>query len=248
MKVSLITSTYNSAHTLQDTLDSVRSQSYPNIEYIVIDGASTDQTLDILKANDDIIDQLVSEPDKGIYDALNKGIQAATGDVVGLLHSDDVFSSTDVISSVVATFEANDTDAVYGDLEYVKRTDLKKRIRFWQSKPFNRAAFLNGWMPAHPTFYLKRKYYEQYGGFDDRFYTSADYELMLRMLFKHELNATYLSKTMVSMRVGGQSNVSWKNRWIANREDAKAWKVNGLRPRIYTRWMKPLSKLLQFAG
>ena len=248
MKVSLITSTYNSADTLLDTLESVRRQTHDDIEYIVIDGASKDGTLDLLEQNLDIIAVLRSEPDKGIYDALNKGIAIATGEIVGLLHSDDVFASENVLAEVVKLFENTSCDAVYGDLEYVRRDNLSKRIRYWKSQPFDRSAFYKGWMPAHPTFYLKREYYEQFGSFDLSFFTSADYELMLRMLLRHELKAQYLPKTMVSMRVGGQSNVSWKNRWIANQEDARAWRVNGLNPKPYTRWLKPISKISQFWG
>lgn len=246
MKISLITSTYNSNETVQATFDSVRQQDHEGIEYIVVDGASKDGTQQIIEQNKDIITQWVSEPDKGIYDALNKGIGMATGDVVGFIHSDDIFADGSAISRVAQAFEKNNADAVYGDLQYVDRTEVDKVIRHWKSRPYEADLFYKGWMPAHPTFYLKTEAYRQYGTYDTHFRISADYELMLRMLLKHRLRAAYIPHILVKMRVGGESNVSLKNRWVANQEDAQAWKKNGLKPALLTRWLKPISKISQY--
>jgi glycosyltransferase involved in cell wall biosynthesis len=246
MKVSLITSTYNSAETLKDTFDSVRAQQHKDLEYIVIDGGSTDATMDLIKANSDIIDIHLSEPDDGIYDALNKGIEKATGDVVGFIHSDDLLAGPEVIAEIAHAFEDPKVDAVYADLDYVESNNTQKVVRKWRSRSFDPQAFYRGWMPAHPTFYLRRKHYENLGLYDTSFRQSADYELMLRMLLKHQLKAEYIPNVWVKMRMGGASNATWKNRWVANQEDARAWRKNGLKTSPATRWMKPLSKLKQF--
>ncbi|MEX2595456.1 MAG: glycosyltransferase family 2 protein, partial [Salibacteraceae bacterium] len=163
MKISLITSTFNSASTVRDTLESVKTQTYPDVEYIVIDGGSSDDTLKVLADYEDLIDLLVSEPDDGIYDALNKGIKLSTGDVVGFIHSDDLLTSSSVLSDIAHCFENEATDAIYADLDYVDRTNPDKIVRKWRSKPFDRANFHKGWMPAHPTFYLRRKHYMEFG-------------------------------------------------------------------------------------
>lgn len=246
MKLSLITTTFNSANTLLDTIQSVRSQGINELEYIIVDGGSTDGTLELIQNNRDVISKFISEPDNGIYDAINKGIAIATGEVVGLIHSDDFFASNQVLGKVIEAFSDQDVDALYGDLQYVDRTDSTKVVRNWKSKPYSDGLFEQGWMPAHPTFYLRRQYFKQFGVYDTDFYTSADYELMLRMLRKHKLRSKYLPITMVKMRVGGQSNVSLKNRWIANQEDVRAWEKNGLQIKPLTRWLKPLSKISQF--
>jgi glycosyltransferase involved in cell wall biosynthesis len=247
MKISLITSTFNSASTLQETIDSVRSQDDGvDLEYIIVDGASNDATLSILDNNREIITHQVSEPDRGIYDALNKGIALATGEIVGILHSDDVFADSAVLARVAEAFQKSSIDAVYGDLEYVDRLNVDRVIRQWKSSDFDPNNFYQGWMPAHPTFYLRRKYYDQFGSFDLDFFTAADYELMLRMLLKYQLKAEYIPYTLVKMRVGGQSNATLKNHWIANKEDARAWTKNDLKPKFYTRWLKPISKLSQW--
>lgn len=246
MKVSIITVSYNSAETINDCILSVLGQSYPHIEYIIVDGNSTDKTLDIISSHREGIHTVISEPDDGIYHAMNKGIAACTGDVVGILNSDDVYADENVIADVVKLLTSSGAAACYGDLVYVNRTDLDKVQRTWISGPYQREKFLKGWMPPHPTFYLKREFYEQYGDFNLEFRTSADYELMLRMLFKNELSAAYLSRTLVRMRAGGQSNLSLKNRLRANREDRRAWSVNGIKPSFLTIIRKPLSKIGQF--
>jgi glycosyltransferase len=246
MKISLITSTYNSAATIADTLQSVRDQEYTELEYIVIDGGSTDKTLEILKANSDLISILVSEPDKGIYDALNKGVELASGEVVGFIHSDDLLAKKDVLQQINNAFEDASIEAVYADLDYVAYDNLDHIVRKWRSRPFQKNLFYKGWMPAHPTFYLRKRCYDQFGSYNIKLRQSADYELMLRMLLKHKVKSAYVPQVWVKMRIGGASNASWKNRWRANQEDYQAWKMNDLNPRWYTRWLKPLSKLAQF--
>ena len=248
MKVTIITSTFNSGETLRDTIASVRAQTYSQIEFLVIDGGSTDNTLDIVRENLDIVSNYSSEKDNGLYDALNKGIAMSTGEVIGILHSDDVFAYPEVLDDVAKKMADTNVDACYGDLKYVDQHDMSRTVRKWKSKDFKRELFYSGWMPAHPTFFLRTKHFEALGRYDLSFFTAADYELMLRMLFKNCLNAVYISKEMVKMRVGGQSNVTWKNRWIANQEDARAWVVNGVKAKWYTRWLKPLSKIRQFLG
>lgn len=246
MKVSLITVTYNSAETIEDCISSVLSQDYPDIEYIIVDGASKDGTIGLIEKYEDRIAHFVSEPDNGIYHAMNKGIDLCTGRVVGMLNSDDLYADSKVISDVVKAMKESDSDSCYGDLVYIDRLDIGKVVRRWKSGEFNRQKFLSGWMPPHPAFFLRRTCYEEYGKFNLSFKTSADYELMLRMLYKEGVSATYVNRVLVHMRTGGQSNISLKNRLKANREDRRAWKVNELKPGIFTTIRKPLSKLAQF--
>lgn len=247
MKVSIITITYNSEATLRDTIESVFLQDYPNIEYIVVDGLSSDATLAIVTEYGDKI-KCVSEKDKGIYDAMSKGVARATGDVIGILNSDDFYPDSQVISRVVEAFQATNCDAVYGDLVYVDAQDTNKITRNWKAETYNRANFLQGWMPPHPTFFLKKSCYETFGSYDASFKSAGDYELMLRMLYKHNLSATYIPHVQMKMRAGGVSNVSLKNRIRANKEDRRAWKINNLQPHWYTLWLKPLSKVVQWLG
>jgi glycosyltransferase involved in cell wall biosynthesis len=246
MKISIITVCFNSAKTIEDTIQSVLSQDYPNIEYIIVDGGSKDATLEIVKKYSDKISHVISEPDKGIYDAMNKGITLATGDVVGILNSDDVYFDTQVLSHIAKAFEVTNADAVYGNLVYVASNNLNKVTRVWKSKPYIEGAFLKGWMPPHPTFYVKKSCYEQLGNYSLQLKSAADYELMLRFIHKHKITVVYIPKTLVKMRVGGESNVSLKNRLRANKEDRMAWKMNGLKANALTLYLKPLMKLGQF--
>lgn len=246
MKVSVITACYNSAATIEDTLRSVTGQDYPDIEYIIVDGESKDDTLAIVNRYRDRIAQVVSGRDGGIYFALNKGIQLATGDIVALLHSDDFYADHTVLSRVVDCFKKNNSDSVYGDLQYVDAADTNKVARTWISGPYRHGLFLKGWMPPHPAFFLKRSCYEKFGLFDTQFRTAADYELMLRMLHKERISTAYLPGVLVKMRTGGASNVTLKARIKANREDRRAWTINGLKPGPFTLIRKPLSKLGQF--
>lgn len=244
MKISIITACFNSAATIRDTIESVLAQDYGEIEYIIIDGGSTDNTLQIVNEYKSSIAKIISEKDEGIYFALNKGISLATGDVIGILHADDIYTNKSVISSVMKRMEL--TDAVYGDLQYVDRDDTSKVIRNWKSGLYHAGMFRKGWMPPHPAFFLKKKCYEAFGTFNTSFKTAADYELMLRMIHKNNISVSYIPEVLVKMRVGGVSNVTLKNRIKANREDKRAWEVNGLKPGMFTMIRKPLSKLGQY--
>jgi glycosyltransferase involved in cell wall biosynthesis len=245
LKVSIITITYNSESTLIDTIDSVLNQTYKDIEYIIVDGNSTDSTVSIVHSYKDKIVKFVSEKDKGLYDALNKGIAMATGDVIGILHSDDFYTNHHVIENIVNTFNMNHADAVYSDLYYVDKNDTNKIFRKWKSGHYKHGMFLNGWMPPHPTFFVRRSVYEKYGAFNLDLVSAADYELMLRFIHKHKIKLDYLPEFIIKMRVGGKSNVSIKNRIRANQEDRRAWKINGLKPQFHTLYMKPLRKIIQ---
>ena len=245
MKVSIITITYNSAATIKDTVESVINQSHQNIEYIIIDGKSTDRTLEILESYKTKIATLVSEKDKGLYDALNKGIALATGDLIGIIHSDDFYTNNLVIEHIVKAIEESNADAAYADLFYVDKVDTNKIFRKWKSGNYKHGQFLNGWMPPHPTFFVKRSCYQQFGSFNLSLVSAADYELMLRFIHKHKVKLAYLPEFIIKMRVGGKSNVSLKNRIRANNEDRKAWKMNGLKPHFYSLYLKPLRKIIQ---
>ncbi len=246
LKVSIITVCYNSAETIDSTIRSVISQDHQSLEYIIVDGASVDNTLKIIERYKDKISVLISEKDKGIYDAINKGISKATGDIVAILHADDFYSSENVISQVAAAFADGKVDAVYGDLQYVDRADTNKVTRNWISGAYKKENFLKGWMPPHPTFFVRKKCYDKFGSFNTVLKSAADYELMLRFLYKHNCQVAYIPNVLVKMRVGGKSNVSLMNRIKANREDKKAWELNGLTPSALTFIRKPLSKLGQF--
>jgi glycosyltransferase involved in cell wall biosynthesis len=248
MKVSIITVCYNSASTIETTIQSVISQDYNNIEYIIIDGNSTDETLSIVDKYKSSVSKVISEKDDGIYFAINKGISFATGDVIGILHADDFYTDNTVISKVVAAFGKNKTDTLYGDLQYVNRTDTSKIIRNWRSGEYRHGLFYKGWMPPHPAFFVKKKCYDIYGTYNTSLRSAADYELMLRLLHKNKCSTVYLPEVLVKMRVGGKSNVSLLNRIKANREDKKAWIINGLTPGLFTLIRKPLSKIGQFFG
>ncbi len=246
MKVTLLTVCYNSAKTIEHTIRSVVNQTYKNIEYIVIDGQSSDNTLEIVQKYSQYISRIVSEKDKGMYDACNKGIGMASGEIIGILNSDDVLAHRDVIKNVVEKMCQSGADALYGDLKYVAQDDLTKTMRYWKSGGFKKRKFLYGWMPPHPTFYIKKDAYERFGSFNLNLKSAADYELMLRMLFKHRLKTCYLPEVMVLMREGGMSNVTVSNRLRANREDQTAWKMNDLKAYFFTMWLKPIRKIPQF--
>ncbi len=246
MKVSIITVTFNSEKYLEHTILSLLEQTYKNIEYIVIDGKSTDNTMSIIKKYENRIDKIISEKDNGMFDALNKGMAIATGDIIGVLHSDDIFNSPDVIESVVRAFEENKVDTLYGDLEYVYPEDINKLYRIWKSKTFKRSNFHWGWMPAHTTFYFKRSLLEKYGNYETHYFSSADYEFMSRYLYKFKLSSFYLPKLIVRMRRGGLSNNNIYKRLRANRRDYLAMKVNGVPFAFIVSILKPLSKLHQY--
>lgn len=245
MKISIITITYNSEATLADTIESVVKQTYPDIEYIIVDGGSSDRTLSIVESYKNNISKVVSEKDHGLYDALNKGIAMATGDVIGIIHSDDFYTANDVIARIANAISESGADAAYADLYYVDKNDTNTIFRKWKSGSYKHGMFLNGWMPPHPTFFAKKECYEKFGSFNLSLVSAADYELMLRFIHKHRIKLAYLPEFIIKMRVGGKSNVSLKNRIRANREDRKAWKINGLKPNPLTLYMKPLRKIIQ---
>ncbi len=246
MKVSIITVCFNSAETIEDTILSVASQTYKNIEYIIVDGLSKDATISIIKKHEQTVYKWVSEKDKGIYDAMNKGVKLATGDIIGILNADDVFANEYVIEHVVEKFILSNSDAVYADLQYVNKKDTSKVVRYWKSGKYSYGSFLNGWMPPHPTLYLKREVYGQFGLYRLDMPSAADYEFMLRVIHLHKIKLSYLPEITVLMREGGMSNKSIIHRIKANKDDRRAWEVNNLRPKWYTLILKPLSKLSQF--
>lgn len=246
MKVSIVTISYNSEATISDTVKSVVTQTHSDLEYIIIDGASKDNTILQLEPFKHRIAHIVSEKDHGIYDAMNKGVKLATGEIIGVLNSDDLYADQKVLEDVVAVFQKANVDAVYADLEYVQRDNYDAVTRRWKAGEYKEGQFLKGWMPPHPTFFVKRSVYERYGLFNTQLKSAADYEIMLRFIHKYHINVAYLPRTIVKMRVGGVSNASLRNRIKANIEDRLAWKINGLQPNWLTLTRKPLSKILQF--
>jgi glycosyltransferase len=245
MKVSIITVCFNSENTILDTIISIESQSYGDIEYIIVDGLSTDSTLELIKKNCTKVSTFIIEKDKGIYDALNKGIKAATGDVIGFLHSDDLFASKTAVADLVDKFESSQSDAVYADLEYVSKDDLSHVVRLWKSGEYNFSKLKKGWMPPHPTFYMKSELYEKFGGFDLDFKIAGDYDSLLRYLWVNNISMSYVPKVLLKMRVGGASNRSLKNIIQKTQEDIAALKNNGVPPLKAILW-KNLSKIPQF--
>ncbi len=245
MKISIITSVYNNKETIAESINSVLSQTYDNIEYIVVDGASTDGTVNIIKQYKNKISTFISEPDKGIYDGLNKGIELATGDVIGFLHSDDLYQHNRVIETVAQTFKDKQVDSVYGDLTYVSKNDTSNVVRFWKSGSFSIKKLSRGWMPPHPTFFVKRKIYEKANAFDTSFNISADYDIILRFLGKYLISTYYIPEVLIKMRVGGESNKNLKNLFKKSKEDIRAMKKNGIgHPSSII--LKNISKIPQF--
>ena len=247
--ISIVTATWNCASTLTDCLASVARQNYANREHVIVDGASTDGTIDVIIRNIDQIATFKSESDKGIYDALNKGIELSTGDVVGFLHADDLYASDNVLSKIAEAFEDPTVCAVYGDLEYVRKQDTSKVIRRWQSKPFSLRDLGWGWMPAHPTLYVRREWYSNIGGFDTSYRIAADYLSILKFFTQPEFKTLYIPDVMIKMRLGGASNKSIKAIIKKYKEDWRAlrschFSVPGALRAIA--W-KNLSKLSQFA-
>ncbi len=245
MKISIVTVCFNAEATIAHTIQSVLSQKNVDLEYIVVDGASKDSTPEIVKSFGNKISTFVSEPDRGIYDAMNKGISLCSGEIVGILNADDFYADDYVLARVVSSF-LDGVDAVYGDLVYVDQADTSKVRRTWISGKYVEGAFKKGWMPPHPTFFVRKSIYEKFGGYTLDLQSAADYEWMLRVVHKHGIRLVYLPELLVRMRTGGKSNVSLKNRIRANREDKKAWEMNGLKPGTFTFVRKPLSKLGQF--
>jgi glycosyltransferase involved in cell wall biosynthesis len=241
VKITVITVSYNSAATIAHTLDSVAAQTHPDIEHLVLDGASVDRTVDMVHANGSPYVRLISEPDHGMYDAMNKGIAMAAGEIIGFLNSDDYFRDSDVLALIAREFESSGVDACYGDLVYVNPTNGKV-VRYWKSRIFKKGDFAIGWCPAHPTFYVRRSVFQQFGGFDLTYRLGSDVELMMRFLERGGIAASYIPSVLVCMRTGGVSNQSWKNIMIQNQEIYKALRNNGVSFSPWLFWIFKLTR------
>jgi len=246
MKITIITVSFNSAKTIEDCILSVLNQSYKNIEYIVIDGGSTDGTVDIIKKYDEKIKFWISEEDNGIYDAMNKGIRAGTGEIVGIINSDDMYADSSVIKDVARAISDGNVHSCYGDMVLVHRENVNRIIRYWKSREFSKERFKKGWMPPHPTFFVKKDIYDRYGGFHLNLSLAADYELMLRFLYKHDISCVYIPRVLIKMRSGGSCRPTLSNTIYNSISCYKAWKMNGLKPKPMTFFFKPMSKIIQF--
>lgn len=231
MKISIVTATYNSAATIKDTFNSVIAQTYNDIEYIVVDGLSKDNTLDIIKEYEPLFDgrmRWISEKDKGLYDAMNKGIAMATGDVIGILNSDDFYTSTDILQLVADSMQDSEIDAVYGDIHFVNNDNLDKCVRYYSSRIFSRWLMRYGFMPAHPSFYCKREVYTKYGAFNTKYKIGADFESLLRYIFVNRIRTKYIKRDFVTMRTGGASTEGLSSRWQIMKDHLRALKDNGI--------------------
>jgi glycosyltransferase involved in cell wall biosynthesis len=247
-RLTVITVCFNAAATIQDTLDSVAGQSWPDREHVVVDGGSTDGTREILERNRDRLAVLVSEPDRGLYDAMNKGLHLARGDYAGFLNADDVFADRDALASIAQALAPGDVDACHGDLVYVDARDTARVVRWWKSREFEPGLVARGWMPAHPTFYCRRELLLAEGGFDIRYRLQADYELMLRLFERRRIRSRYLPRLLVRMRTGGQTNRSIGNVVRGNLEAWRAWRELGFGWSPWFMVRKVASRLPQFLG
>lgn len=244
MKISIITVAYQAQENLEETILSVLGQDYTDLEYWVIDGGSTDGTLEILQKYQDRIHYL-SEPDNGIYDAINKGIDRCTGEVIAILGADDYYAHQGVISDAAKVFQDSDASAVYGDLAYIQGQDKNKIVRYWKAGKYRIGLWYWGWMPPHLTLFVRKSIIEKVGKYQTNLICAGDYEWMLRTFLKHQTPLAYLPKILVYMRTGGTSNAQLKNRIRANQEDRVAWKMNEIKPWFLTLWLKPLRKIPQ---
>ena len=243
MKVSIITISFNTENTIGNTLKSVEGQSYKNIEHIIIDGGSKDNTLEICNSFSHI-SKIISEPDNGVYDAFNKGLELVTGDVVGFLNADDIFYNENSVQEIENAFSNNETDIVYGNLDYVNEEG--KVIRNWISKPYEKGLIKKAWMPAHPTFYCKKEVYDLLGGYNDSFKIGGDFELCLRFLEVNKIPSFYLNKKLVKMLIGGISNSGLKSKWTIYKEELRAFKINKVYVNPLIFFICKLKKLKQF--
>lgn len=248
LKISIITVCLNSRRTISDTINSVLAQTYPNIEYIIVDGASSDGTRELISSYGTKISKLISEPDQGIYDALNKGIRAATGDIIGILNSDDVFYNETVIEKIAEAFDDEKLEAVISDVQFVDPANTSKVIRYYSSRNFKPSGFRFGFMPAHPGFYAKRALFENFGYYKTDYTIAADYELEMRFLLTNHVRYKYLQIPVVSMRTGGISNKSIMSNYILNKEIGRACRENGLRTNFFFIYSKYFIKIFQFFG
>ena len=243
MKVSVITISYNANKTIEKTLNSIASQSYSNIEHIIVDGGSKDSTIEICNSFPHV-SKIISEPDNGVYDAFNKGLNIATGDVIGFLNSDDIFYDDNSVKEIVDAFSKNNTDIVYGNLDYINEDG--KVIRNWISKNYQKGLVKKAWMPAHPTFYCKKEVYNHLGGYNDSFKIGGDFELCLRFLEVNKVTSFYLNKKLIKMLIGGISNSGLKSKWTIYKEELRAFKINKINVNPILFFLHKLKKLKQF--
>lgn len=249
MKLSIITATYNSERTLRDTMESILSQTFQDFEYIIVDGASKDATLDIIHEYEPRFQgnmRYVSEPDKGIYDAMNKGFSMATGDVIGILNSDDFFTSDDVLQAVVDGFAGEYVDAVYADIHYVNTDDLTKCVRYYSSSVFRPWMMRFGMIPAHPSFYCRKAVYDQYGSFDTTYRIAADFEILLRLIFIHRIRTRYVKKDFVTMRLGGASTTGYGSWSLIMKEHLQIMKQHEVVTNRFLLSLRYIYKLFEF--
>ena len=249
MKISIVTVCYNSAATLSKTLESVLSQSYPNVEMVIKDGGSKDGTLDVLKHFEPLFNGRLkwkSEKDGGIYDAMNAGIKMATGDVVGILNSDDYFTSSDVIETIADSFSKQSIDAVYGDIHFVRQGSPQKIARYYSSKLFHPFWLRFGFMPAHPSFYVRKRVYDRYGGYRTDMKIGSDFEMMVRLFRRYHIKAKYIPMDFVTMLMGGASTAGFSSHLLLAKEDVRACKLNGIYSNQWMMYMKYLYKLFEF--
>lgn len=249
MKLSIITVTYNSERTLCDTMESILSQTFQDFEYIIVDGASKDATLDIIREYEPRFQgkmRYVSEPDKGIYDAMNKGFAMATGDVIGILNSDDFFTSDDVLQAVVDGFAGEYVDAVYADIHFVGTDDLTKCVRYYSSSVFRPWMMRFGMIPAHPSFYCRKAVYDQYGSFDTTYRIAADFEILLRLIFIHRIRTRYVKKDFVTMRLGGASTTGYGSWSLIMKEHLQIMKRHGVVTNRFLLSLRYIYKLFEF--
>lgn len=243
MKVSIVTVVWNNKDTIKYAIESVLSQTYPNVEYIIIDGASTDGTIDVIKGYGNKINKFISEPDHGIYDAMNKGLKLATGDVIGILNSDDMYINNHIIEKIVKIFELHNVDSLFADLVFVRSDNLERTIRYYDSSKCLPNNFKKALYPAHPTFFVKREIYEKYGYFKTDYKIAADFDLMARFLYTHNISYYYLQEPIIKMRIGGVST-SLKSLYINTIEQLRVCKENGIKTNIGQILLKYPSKLI----
>jgi len=244
-KISIVTVCYNSRKTIRDTIESVFTQKYPYIEYIIVDGGSTDGTLDIINVYKQKISKVVSEPDNGIYDAMNKGIGLATGEVIGTLNSDDFYTDEFVLEKILSVFNDKEVDSIFADLVYVHQGKFDRVVRYYSAAGFTPNKFAYGWMPPHPTFFVKREIYGKYGFFKTDYKIAADFELLVRFLARHQISYYYLPEVIVKMRTGGLSTRNIKSNWILNREIIRACRENNINTNFFKVYSKYLTKVFQ---
>ena len=244
LKVTIITPVFNGASTIENTIESIIQQDYENIEYIIVDGKSTDGTVSLIEKYADQIDKFVSEPDRGIYDAVNKGIKVASGDILCTLNCDDMYADSTIISQMVEFIQSNVLDAAYGDIVYVDRHDTNCVKRFWETGEYKKGSFRYGWVPPHPAFFCRKEIFDKYGDFNDQFEIAGDFELMLRFIEKHQIKIGYLPKIIVKMRIGGKANIL-RGIFHGNLEIINSFRLNNLRLSLWFFVYKPIAKISQ---